>query len=88
MTTPATPAPSSRLPSGKGEQAAGSSLADTVAGVALRAAEAPKEDPGKKWEEMGAELFATLEAKDSAKFGKLFSRQVKLAVKEALRGNK
>lgn len=88
MFKPAKPASSpSQPPSGGDEQAAGSSIADAVAGVALRSLQKPKEDPEKKWEEMGAELFEALEKKDRANFGKLFAKQVKLAVKEAMRGN-
>lgn len=82
MTTPAKPA------SPKGEGAAGPSLADAVVGAALQTQQAPKEDPASRWAEMGGELYDALEKKDRASFSSLFTKQVKLAVKEALRGNK
>lgn len=90
MLQPAKPVSSPKAPpSDGGEQAAGSSLASAIASVALQnMKQKPKEDPDKKWEEMGAELYDSLEKKDKAGFGRLFAKQVKLAVKEAMRGNK
>lgn len=88
MNQPAKPDPPARSPSRGGGQAAGPSLADAVAGAALRAAEAPKEDPAKKWEEMGGELYDALSKGDRSGFSKLFATQVKIAVREELRGNK
>lgn len=84
MGTPAKPAPTT---SPADVQAAGSSLADAIAGAAGKPQPKPAEDPAKKWESMGGELYAALEGKDKAAFGRLFVQQVKLAVKEALRGN-
>jgi hypothetical protein len=78
MATPAKPA---------NGQAAGSALADAIAGAAAQQKQKPAEDPEKKWDEMGAELYAAMENKDKSAFGRLFAKQVKLAVKEALRGN-
>jgi hypothetical protein len=59
-----------------------------VASVALKKVQLKPVDQTEKWAEMGAELHAAFEAKDPASFGKLFARQVKLAVAEALRGTK
>lgn len=90
MQKPAQPVPSTAPPSGGDGQAAGSAaLAEAVAGAALQRLkqQKPGADPAKKWEEMGGELFDAVEKRDRAAFGKLFAQQVKIAVKEALRGN-
>ena len=79
--------PAAPPPSGDDAQAPGT-LADAVAAAALKQAPPPTADPAQKWEEMGGELYERLEAKDKAGFGVLFAKQVRLAVKEALRGNK
>jgi hypothetical protein len=91
MIQPATkPASTTPEPSRPAEQAAGpSSLAAAVASEALKRQQEEKAtDPEKKWNEMGGELYAALEGKDRATFTRLLRPYVRLAVSEALRGNK
>jgi len=81
--------PDSPNPSPSGGRAAGS-LAEAVVTAALAKKEQQPQqaNPDEKWAEMGGELYDAIEAKDKATFGKLFAKQVKIAVAEAMRGHK
>lgn len=86
MTNPAKPAASNGGGSPSADAQVPGSLAEAVA-AAAKQPPAKQKDPDEKWAEMGGELYDALKADDKASFGKLFIRQVRLAVREAMRGN-